>query len=238
MKNINLGMKEIIMEQTIQKNIALGVLCALSLTLTNPAQATLKETATQKLEDAYKGMQKQWKKIKPCITKAKCSKKQIAVFVGAALLVLGLVFRKRISMGYKIIQIRRKQGGTPLPTPEEALAAGKRRARGIETSSSPGESLEERKLRYRTAHQGTVRTIEGLDLEQLKQLLFSVHAQLVENETSRKIYQAVVEKWLAEKPEEGKKSFIEDKVIGLLAQLEQRELQTLMERAKAHPSSL
>ena len=81
------------MTHSIKKRCAIALLFALSLTIASPAEAaTVKETARKKLKDAYEKFEKQWKKIKPCITKGKCSKKQIATFVGAAIVVLGLVY--------------------------------------------------------------------------------------------------------------------------------------------------
>ncbi len=81
------------MTHTIKKRFALGLLCALSITIASPVEATtIKETARKKLSEAYEKFEKQWKKIKPCITKGKCSKKQIATFVGATIIILGLVY--------------------------------------------------------------------------------------------------------------------------------------------------
>ena len=86
------GMKGRIMIHTIKKKLAIGLLCALSISIASPVEAaTIKETTTKKLKDAYGKFEKQWKKIKPCIIKRKCTKKQIAAFVGAAIIVVGLV---------------------------------------------------------------------------------------------------------------------------------------------------
>jgi hypothetical protein len=87
------------MTQTIKKNIAMGLFIALSLSIAFPMEAaTIRESAQKKLKDAYATLEKQWRKIKPCITKGTCTKKQIAVFVGAAVIVLGLVYRKRLML--------------------------------------------------------------------------------------------------------------------------------------------
>lgn len=89
------------MTHTIKKRFAMVLLCALSITLASPVEAaTIKETARKKLNKAYEKFEKQWKKVKPCITKGKCSKKQLAAFVGAAMVILGLVYGGRLARGY------------------------------------------------------------------------------------------------------------------------------------------
>ncbi len=80
------------MIQIIKKKLAISLLFALSLSIASPVEAaTIKETARRKLSEAYEKFEKQWKKIKPCITKRKCTKKQIAVFVGATIALMVLL---------------------------------------------------------------------------------------------------------------------------------------------------
>lgn len=82
----------------MKKIVTFSLLFTLSLTMAPTTQATISETVSKQLTRARKGLNKQWEKIKPCITKGKCSKAQFATFVAAAIalaIVLKIAIGKR-----------------------------------------------------------------------------------------------------------------------------------------------